>query len=206
MQTLIVTAHPEAHSLTHTIAAQLAAGITVSDAAHVIEFAHLAQEGFNPCFTEADLKVHRHKAAGSCDVQREQARIERADALVLVYPVYWWSMPALLKGWIDRVFSNGWAFDFDPEGALTKKLQNLSIHLVGIGGAGAQTYERYGYGAAMKAQIDQGIFGYCGAEVIVSALLLNSENAGAADALEKAVQLGLKIGGGSRPLEVEVGN
>jgi NAD(P)H dehydrogenase (quinone) len=37
------------------------------------------------------------------DVQREMQRIERNEATVMVFPVYWWSMPALLKGWIDRV-------------------------------------------------------------------------------------------------------
>ena len=56
----------------------------------------------------------------SADVLAEQARIDRADTLVLVYPIYWWSMPALLKGWIDRVFSNGWAFDYSIGGDLRK--------------------------------------------------------------------------------------
>lgn len=198
MHILIVTAHPEATSLTHAVATQLAAGVARSGTAHFIEMANLAQEGFNPCFTQADLEVHRHKAAPPIDVQREQARIERADALVLVYPVYWWSMPALLKGWIDRVFSNGWAFDFDPKHPLEKKLGHLSIHLVGIGGADPSTYERHGYGTAMKAQIDEGIFGYCGANVHASTLLLNSENSGAVAALEEANRLGEVIGGSSQ--------
>ncbi|XXR65077.1 NAD(P)H-dependent oxidoreductase [Sorangium sp. So ce388] len=47
-------------------------------------------EAFNPRFTAADLAVHRRKAPPA-DVAVEQARIDRADALVLVYPVYWWS-------------------------------------------------------------------------------------------------------------------
>ena len=194
MHTLIVTAHPEETSLTHAVATRLAQSIAACDNTHTIEVANLAQEGFNPCFTEADLTVHRHKAASPLDVQHEQTRIGRADALVLVYPIYWWSMPALLKGWIDRVFSNGWAFDFDPNGSLKKNLGRLSVHLVGIGGADSLTYERYGYGTAMKAQIDQGIFGYCGAKVHVSTLLLNSENSGADDAMEAARQLGEAIG------------
>ncbi len=53
----------------------------------------------------ADHAVHRGQASPPADVLAEQARIDRADTLVLVYPIYWWSMPALLKGWIDRVFS-----------------------------------------------------------------------------------------------------
>ncbi|WP_277963561.1 NAD(P)H-dependent oxidoreductase [Pseudomonas sp. RIT-To-2] len=193
MHTLIVTAHPESESLTHAVASRVAKGIQGRNHAHTFEFAHLAQEGFDPRFTEADLAVHRHKASPIPDVQREQARIERADALVLVYPVYWWSMPALLKGWIDRVFSNGWAFDFSPQDALIKQLGHLRVYLLGVGGADASTYERHGYGAAMKTQIDHGIFNYCGAPVVGAELLLDSESAGASQALEAAEALGGRL-------------
>lgn len=196
MHTLIVTAHPETQSLTHAIAAQLAHGINQGDAPHTLEFAHLAQEGFDPRFSEADLAVHRRQAAPPPDVRVEHERIERSDTLVLVFPVYWWSMPALLKGWIDRVFSNGWAFDYDPQGSFTKKLGRLSVHLVGVAGADASTFERYGYGAAMKTQIDLGIFDYSGAKVQVSTLLTDSENCGASQALHTAQELGRSIGNG----------
>ncbi|WP_204303797.1 NAD(P)H-dependent oxidoreductase, partial [Stenotrophomonas maltophilia] len=86
----------------------------------------------------------RGQASPPADVLAKQARIDRADTLVLVYPIYWWSMPALLKGWIDRVFSNGWAFDYSIGGDLRKKLQRLRVVLVGVGGADADTFERHG--------------------------------------------------------------
>ncbi|POA17882.1 NAD(P)H dehydrogenase [Pseudomonas sp. FW300-N1A1] len=200
MHTLIVVAHPEAESLTHAVASQIAKGIGLAGPHHTFEIADLAQEGFDPRFTEADLAVHRRKAPPSTDVQVEQARIDRADTLVLVYPVYWWAMPALLKGWIDRVFSNGWAFDFNLQSALIKKLPHLSVHLVGIGGADTATYARHGYAAAMKAQIDHGIFDYCGAEVITSELLLDSETADSTKALQAAEQLGRQIFAAMRTL------
>ncbi|MEQ4310725.1 NAD(P)H-dependent oxidoreductase [Pseudomonas syringae] len=57
MHVLIVTAHPESQSLTHSIAARVAKGIVLGDSASVVEVANLAQEAFNPCFTEADLQV-----------------------------------------------------------------------------------------------------------------------------------------------------
>lgn len=47
---------------------------------------------------------------------------------MLVYPVYWWSMPGLLKGWIDRVFTNGWAYDEGPD-AKPDQLQVLVVEL-----------------------------------------------------------------------------
>jgi NAD(P)H dehydrogenase (quinone) len=58
----------------------------------------------------------------------------------------------------------------------------------------------------MKTQMDQGIFGYCGAEVHVSKLLLNSENSGAAHALEMAEQLGRVIGSQALPSTTDTEN
>ncbi|MFC7374255.1 NAD(P)H-dependent oxidoreductase [Brachybacterium sp. GCM10030267] len=49
------------------------------------------------------------------DVVREQAKLERAAAIVLQFPLWWYGMPALMKGWFDRVFVSGFAFGTDPE-------------------------------------------------------------------------------------------
>jgi len=170
MHALVVVAHPDPSSLSHAVAQALADG--VSGAGHTVEIADLAQEGFDPRFSLTDLAVHRREIPPSADVAAEQARIDRADALVLVYPVYWWSMPGLMKGWIERVFANGWAYDEGADLKTVKKLGHLPVHLVGIGGATMRTYERHGYLSAMKTQIDHGIFGYCGAPVVTSELLL----------------------------------
>ena len=171
MHALIVVAHPDPNSLTHSVAAEIAEAVRASNPGHTADVADIAAEGFDPRFTAADLAVHRREVPQAEDVAAEQARIDRADALVLVYPVYWWSMPALLKGWIDRVFSNGWAYDEGPDLPTVRKLRHLPIHLVAIGGADMRTYARHGYFGAMKTQIDHGIFGYCGAPVATSELL-----------------------------------
>ncbi|NTJ65647.1 NAD(P)H-dependent oxidoreductase [Agrobacterium rhizogenes] len=170
MHALIVVAHPNPDSFSHRIAAEVAEGVTASGAA--FEIADLAAEGFDPRFTAADIAAHLREGPSPEDVVAEQARIDRADALVLVYPVYWWSMPGLLKGWIDRVFSNGWAYDEMPGDRPVKRLRHLRIHLIAIGGATMRTYARHGYFGAMRTQIDHGIFGYCGAPVMSSELLL----------------------------------
>lgn len=193
MHALIVTAHPEPGSLTHSIARQIAAGLAEADPAHSIEIADLAAEGFDPRFGAADLAVHRRMGAPPADVAAEQARIDRADALVLVFPVYWWSMPGLLKGWIDRVFSNGWAFEFSPKGGVTKKLQRMKVHLVPIAGDDANSFARHGYAAAMKTQIDYGIFEYCGARVVHSETLFESETQDPAIHLARARAIGRNL-------------
>lgn len=200
MHALIVVAHPDPQSLSHGIAAQLGEGISLSG--HTFEIADLASEAFDPRFTADDLAVHREQAPPPADVAAEQARTDRADELVLVYPVYWWSMPGLLKGWIDRVFANGWAYDEGPDTKLVKKLRHLRVHLVAIAGADMRTYARHGYFGAMKTQIDHGIFDYCGARVATSELLFDSQTQDTAVHLQAARALGRHLFDASERCEV----
>lgn len=193
MHALIVVAHPNRGSLTRSIAESIAAGVTAGDAGHTVEIADLAAEGFDPRFTAADHAVHDRTGPPPSDVLAEQARIDDADVLVLVYPIYWWSMPALLKGWIDRVFSNGWAYDYSPDKGLVKKLQRLNIHLVGIGGSDTETYVRHGYFDAMKTQIEHGIFGYCGARVAHSHYMLKTQSKDASGHHASALTIGQRL-------------
>ncbi|OEC93245.1 MULTISPECIES: NAD(P)H-dependent oxidoreductase [unclassified Rhizobium] len=170
MHALIVVSNPNPDSFSYAVAAKVAEGVTASGGSY--EIADLAAEGFDPRFSAADIAAHLREGPSPEDVVAEQARIDRADALVLVYPVYWWSMPGLLKGWVDRVFSNGWAYDDIPGNGTIKRLGHLRVHLIAIGGATMRTYARHGYFGAMRTQIDHGIFGYCGAPVATSELLL----------------------------------
>lgn len=193
MHALIVVSHPVAGSLTHTIARHIAENVATPDNTHTVEIADLAAEGFDPRFTAADHSAFVKEIPLPADVLAEQARLDRADALVLVFPVYWWSMPGQLKGWIDRVFANGWAYDDDDTGKMVKKLQHLKVHLVAIGAADAGTFARHGYGNAMKTQIDHGIFDYCGAPVVTSELLLSAEPSEIDAQLAKAQTIGRGI-------------
>lgn len=189
MRNLLVISHPDPDSLTHAVAAAMADGLRDSDAGAAIEIADLAAEGFDPRETARDLAVHLRTATPAPDVLAEQARIERADRLVLVYPVYWWSFPALLKGWIDRVFTNGWAYGSGGEGG-RKRLGRLEVVLIAVAGADAGTYARHGYFGAMRTQIDHGIFDYCGARVVRHELLLETHGEDQSANLDSARRLG----------------
>lgn len=171
MKTLIVTAHPDPDSLTQRLAHQLATALQPV----TTEMADLATEGFDPRFTPADRHTYRTGADVPADVAVEQRRLDTADHVVLVFPVYWWSMPALLKGWIDRVFVNGWAFDIHPTTGIRRNLSRLTMHLVPIAGDDADVYERHGYQHALRTQIEHGIIDYCGMVRGVTAFLHESE-------------------------------
>jgi NAD(P)H dehydrogenase (quinone) len=189
MHALIVVSHPDPQSLTHAVAHSFAQGIAESGA-HTTEIADLAAEGFQPAFNQDDRTAYFLEKPVPSDILREQERIDRADALVLVYPVYWWSFPGQLKGWIDRVFSNGWAYDEAPDGTIGKRLGRLAVHLIGIGGADGGTYARHGYDKAMRTQIDHGIFDFCGARVVTSEFLLDVNGQAGASHLVTARALG----------------
>lgn len=191
MHALIVVTHPDPGSLTHALAREVASGVACAGHGH--ELADLAAEGFDPRFSRNDLAVHLQTETPSEAVLAEQARIDRADALVLVHPVYWWSFPALLKGWIDRVFANGWAYGYTPETGVEKKLGRLGVHLLGVGGAGSGTWARHGYRDAMRTQVDHGILDYCGARVVTSELLLDGEPQGWQPALATARRIGCSV-------------
>ncbi len=193
MHTLIVVAHPNPASLTHAVAGRLAEGLASVEGANTFELADLAAEGFDPRFTLPDRALAQGSGEVPADVAAEHARLDRADALVLVYPIYWWSFPALLKGWIDRVFTQGWAYAATDDGRLLKKLQRLRVHLVALGEADQRTFARHGYFGAMKTQIDHGIFDFCGAPVATSELLLASDPGYPAAHLGTAEAIGRKI-------------
>jgi NAD(P)H dehydrogenase (quinone) len=192
MHSLIVTAQPETDAYSHAIAREVIAGIKTSGE-HTFELLDLSTSGFNPTFNTADYAVFRNNATPPDDVATEQARLNRADALILIYPVFWWSMPAVMKGWIDRVFTQGWAY-FDESGKDTVRLLNrLSVQTIAIGAANERTYQRRGYSQAMNTQIDQGIFGYIGARVIGTELILPLDSTSSQAGLKRACEIGSNI-------------
>lgn len=128
MHTLLVATNPDPQSLTHHVLGRTEAALHPAS----VEVADLSKERFDPKFTLADRRAYHEGDNYPADIASEHHRLERATDLVLIFPVYWWSMPALLKGWIDRVFINGWAFEYSPTSGLRPKLQTLTTHLLPI--------------------------------------------------------------------------
>lgn len=65
--------------------------------------------------TPRELIRRIRQRGGPADVKAQQEKVAGADALVFISPVYFAGFPAMLKGWIERVFSLGFAFGFEPE-------------------------------------------------------------------------------------------
>ncbi|BCG24575.1 NAD(P)H quinone oxidoreductase [Pseudomonas tohonis] len=120
MNVLIVHAHPEPASFCSALcqaAAEhfrgLGASVEVSDL-HAMGFDPVASERDFTERADADYLVYALEQRNAVkhgllqpDIQAEIDKVRRCDLLILSFPVYWYSMPALLKGWIDRVFVSG---------------------------------------------------------------------------------------------------
>jgi NAD(P)H dehydrogenase (quinone) len=164
---LVVFCHPLRSSYCGTILDRFTEGL--GRVGHTHEIADLHAEKFDPVFAEADF-AQFHGRPMEARVLTEQARVDRADALALISPIWWLSLPAMLKGWFDRVWSNGWAYEWehDPEGSLLSERPFLFL-LTAAGSAG--TWQRYGYGAAFDAALRLGLLGWCGAGESTVAIL-----------------------------------
>ena len=101
MDVLTVLCHPRRDSLTAAIAKEFRAGL--AESGHGGELADLYAEGFDPLVLPPDEPDWNDATKRYSDaVLAEQARIERHQAIAMVFPVWWWSLPAMLKGWIGR--------------------------------------------------------------------------------------------------------
>ena len=108
MHVLIVIDHPDQNSLTHALAQRFAEGLDKKG--HSFEFADLHAEGFDPRWSKADIEADAGKDTPP-DILQEQTRIDQCDAVCMAFPLFWFGMPAMLKGWLDRVWSWGWAYN-----------------------------------------------------------------------------------------------
>jgi NAD(P)H dehydrogenase (quinone) len=114
MRVLVIFAHPvetSFHAAMHTrvVAALRKAG-------HEVDDCDLYAEGFNPVLSREERLNYHDTSINQLPVKAYVERLQRADALVFCFPVWCFGLPAMLKGWFDRVLMPGVSFDIsDPE-------------------------------------------------------------------------------------------
>ncbi|MDU4841236.1 MAG: NAD(P)H-dependent oxidoreductase [Leclercia adecarboxylata] len=173
---LIVTAHPVENSLSHTLAARIAAHLR--ERGTQVDIADLHAEAFTPSMLPPDLALyHGDASALPADILREQARVERADMLVFVFPVYWWSVPGLLKGWFDRVLTLNWAYKVAEDGRIVGNLRNVPVRLIATAGSDVAGFDKHGYSTALQTQLVEGVFGFCGLKDVRLEILYQADTA-----------------------------
>ena len=119
MKVLVVLAHPNPDSFSHAIVDRVVCALANRE--HSVSVIDLYALDYSPALTRAELAAYPTAEPAIDPVVREHTRlIQECSAIVFVYPTWWSSMPAILKGWIDRTMLPGIAFSVDPQ---TLKLQ-----------------------------------------------------------------------------------
>jgi len=191
MHVLTVLDHPNPASFSTAVAEKFMEG--AQSVGHSVELADLHAEEFDPRWSMADVEADGSVGA-SPDVVREQARIARCDAICLVFPLFWWGMPSMTKGWVDRVWSWGWAYDQLEDTELSLQRSRPGILLVPAG-ARSDEMEEKGYRTALETAWIKGTFGYFGLSPRKLELLCGSDGSPERRAvlLERSFQAGANV-------------
>jgi len=119
MKVLVVLAHPNPDSFSHAIVDRVVS--TLANREHSVSVIDLYGLDYSPALTRAELSAYPTSEPAIDPMVIEHTRlIQECSTIVFVYPTWWSSMPAILKGWIDRTMLPGIAFSVDPQ---TLKLQ-----------------------------------------------------------------------------------
>ncbi len=125
MKALVVYCHPDPGSFT---AAILQTAIEVLEAARAeIRIVDLYSEEFQPVLPGSELETYLDTQNNRHPVDEHVSNIEWCDTLIFVYPTWWYGLPALLKGWLDRVMLPGSAFHM-PDGR-NRAIQPGLLHI-----------------------------------------------------------------------------
>ncbi len=147
MKVLIVHAHPEPQSFTAALRDQ--ARSTLEAQGHQVQVSDLYAMNWNPVASAADFAARDNpdylvyaleqrlgvkNQSIAADIQGELDKLLWADLLILNFPVFWFSVPAMLKGWIDRVLVSGVCYGgkrFYDQGGLVGKKALVTLTLGG---------------------------------------------------------------------------
>lgn len=130
MLAAVVVAHPATGSYCVELARRAATGLRAGG--HEVIVLDLYADGFDPVMSAAERTAyHGEEPVLDRRVAEHAEVVRRAEALVFVYPTWWSGLPAMLKGWLERVLVPGVAFGFDDAGRVRPGLGHVR-HLVGI--------------------------------------------------------------------------
>ena len=129
---------------------------------HELVVRDLYQLDFDPVLRTKDFEMI---SSGNipADIEKEQSFVSWADAMIFIYPVWWGGMPAIVKGYIDKVFSWGFAYKSNGKGVYPLLTGKNAIVMNSLGQSRSE-YEK-GMFQAMNLINVEGVFGFCGINV-----------------------------------------
>lgn len=154
MNVLVVVSHSRKDSLTFQVTDRFVQGL--AEAGHDFEILDLHGIGFNPVLQGIDepdfTKEHQ---IFSSEIEAEIERLKKHDAVAFVFPLWWWHLPAMLKGYVDRVMNNGFAYG-------SNKLHHQQMLWIALAGVTEEQMQKRNYDESITNLLNVGIANYCG--------------------------------------------
>ncbi|SEG66837.1 NAD(P)H oxidoreductase [Paenibacillus sp. UNC499MF] len=186
MKVLTVVTHPRTDSLTMAVADRFVQGL--KEAGHETEVLDLYRSGFDPVLNEPDEPDWTDSGKQySAEVHTEMERMNRHEGLAYIFPLWWYGMPAMLKGYIDRVWNHGFAYG-------PRKLHHRKVLWLSLAAATSEQLAKRKYDEMVHHQLNVGLAEYAGISTSKTEFLydtLNADPGHIQDLLEQAYKHGL---------------
>ncbi|WP_044482573.1 NAD(P)H-dependent oxidoreductase [Paenibacillus antibioticophila] len=158
MNHLIVYAHPRKESFNHAILETAVRGLRQKG--HEVVVRDLYAIEFQPVISSSEILG----GIGE-DIEQEQEYLKWADVITFIYPIWWTGLPAIVKGYIERVFTYGFAYRY-VNGEQMGLMKGKKAVIINTQGKSHSQYAEMGMDKALLLTSDTGIFEYCGMEVL----------------------------------------
>lgn len=149
MKHCIIYSHPNQFSFNHAIKEKVIS--LINSRGDQYQLIDLYAQKFQPVLSVDDFIALQNNTVED-DIKKNQSMITEANNLIFIYPVWWYGQPAILKGWIDRVFSSGFAYQDDENGFLPLLTGKTATVIVTLGSQ-QEILLQYGMDDFMKNMI-----------------------------------------------------
>lgn len=158
MKALVIFTHPKQRSFNRIILDNVVEEL--KNKSIEVKIKDLYAEKFNSLLSAEDFEEMENGQTPS-DIAREQADVAWADILIFIYPIWWWGMPSMLKGWIDRVLCDGFAYSDTPEGYKPLLVKKRAI-VITTSRSSKDFWNEHDMGVAVSKLSIQGVYGVIG--------------------------------------------
>lgn len=162
MKHLIVYAHPNPKSFNHAIMKAFAEEL--EDLDQDVRVRDLYALGFDPVIRQGDYELFTRGEVPE-DIRVEQGHIVWADVITFISPIFWAGLPSLLKGYIERVYSHGFAYRISGS-EIKGLLPGKKVVIINTTGVSLEQYGIPGMVESITRTIDHGIFKFCSMDVV----------------------------------------
>ncbi|HET7657709.1 MAG TPA: NAD(P)H-dependent oxidoreductase [Bacillales bacterium] len=162
MKHCIIFAHPKLNSFNGAILHNYRQAL--EEYGHDVEVRDVYRLNWDPVLTWEEYQA-QFNGKYATDVLVEQAFIREAEAVTFIYPVWWAGLPARAKGYLDRVFAYGFAYELDGEDPIPL-LKGKKAATIFTSGTPEEIYRTSGMSESLKKTMEEGVFDFCGFETI----------------------------------------